>query len=81
MKATTTITRYVVRYEGGESRTQPGRAVDYMLAVVDGVELYAETPATDDASSYDELRAEIIRQAAEVGISADQLSFYYDDDE
>lgn len=78
MKATT---HYVVRYEGGESRTLPGAAVDYMLAVVDGVELYAETPATDDASSYDELRAEIIRQAAEVGISADQLSFYYDDDD
>ncbi len=79
MKATTT--HYVVRYEGGESRTLPGAAVDYMLAVVDGVELYAETPATDDASSYDELRAEIIEQAADVGISADQLSFYYDDDD
>lgn len=77
MKATTT--HYVVRYEGGESRTQPGRAVDYMLAVVDDVELYAETAATDDASSYDELRAEIIEQAAKVGVSADRLTFYYDD--
>lgn len=81
MKAATTTattTRYKVLFEGGESRTRPGAAVDYMLAVVDGVELYAETTATEDGGSYDELRAEIVEQAAAVGVSADQLSFYYD---
>ena len=31
-----------VQYMGGESRCQPGVAVDYMLAEVDGTELYAE---------------------------------------
>ena len=91
MKATT-ITRYTVSFECSESRyLYDGQlpAANFMLAHVedaDGedVELYAERPLTEDMQPdgddfYDELRAEIIEQAAKVGVSADRLTFYYDD--
>ena len=64
-----------VQYSGGESRMNPGKAIDYMLAVVDGIELYAEVDAQDDNRSYDELRQEIIAQAETKGIKVSRLRF------
>lgn len=70
-------TAYQVSYSGGESRTRPGKAVDYMLAEVDGVELYAEAiPADDDeTATYAALKADIIAQAKAHGIDAKRLQF------
>lgn len=68
-----------VDYKAGDSRMNPGTSVDYMLVVVDDVELYAEAVAQDDESAtYDELKASIIEQASECGIDADTLKFWYD---
>lgn len=83
MKATTTTTRttrYVVRYEGGESRYS-NAGIDYMLAEVEGVELYAEAKPVDgdEYGTYDELKAAILEQAAAHGIPAELLFFPYDD--
>ncbi len=60
-----------VVYSAGESRGS-SKAVDYMLANVDGVELYAEAVNetwdedkqlfTDEAATYDTLKEEITRQ-------------------
>lgn len=75
------MTSIKVNYRGGESRLQAGVAVDYMLAVteVDGeqVELYAEAEAIDgdEDANFDGLKAEILRQAIEAGVDADQLRF------
>lgn len=71
-----------VNYQSGEGRDIRG-GVDYMRAVVDDVELYAEeaiTEETDEAENarYDVLRAEILKQAAEAGIAADRLAFWWD---
>ena len=68
-----------VEYQSGQSRSGEGIA-DYMRAEVDGVELYAEAePAEgDETGTYDELRAEIIRQAEENGIDAEKLRFWFD---
>lgn len=72
-----------VRYEGGQSRYSD-RGIDYMLAVVDGVELYAEAdpddygygePGYEETATYDDLKAAILGQAAEHGIPAIKLEF------
>lgn len=68
-----------VDYEGGGSRTHPGMAVDYMLVVIDGAELYAERPAQDEEdASYSELREDIVEQAREAGIDPIRLVFWRD---
>lgn len=74
-----------VNYQSGEGRDIRG-GVDYMLAVVDDVELYAEaaiTEETDEAENarYTFLRSEILRQAEEAGIDADRLAFWWDGQE
>lgn len=79
-----------VTFAGGEARDwHPGdiHIVNYMRAQFededgDEVELYAEyavSESDDEVAGYDELKAEIIEQAAEYGIAADRLHFYYDD--
>ena len=71
--------KYTVEYKSGDSRINPGVSVDYMLVVVNDVELYAETVSQDDESAtYDELKASIIEQANEHGINAGALIFWYD---
>jgi len=71
--------KYTVEYKSGDSRMSPGTSVDYMLVIVDDVELYAEAVAQDDESAtYDELKASIIEQARKHGIDADILIFWYD---
>ena len=76
MKKTYTVSK--VDYKSGDSRINPGVSVDYMLVVVNGVELYAEAIAQDENANYDELKASIIKQANEHGICADTLIFWYD---
>ena len=71
--------KYTVEYKSGDSRINPGVSVDYMLVVVNDVELYAETVSQDDESAtYDALKASIIEQAREHGIDANALIFWYD---
>ena len=69
-----------VEYGGGESLNNPGHAIDYMTAVVDGVELYAEMEPVDgdETGTYDSLKAAIIEQAAAAGIAVNRLRFWYD---
>lgn len=79
--------KYEVRFDGGESRnTYNGEiiGVDYMLVEVpslenedENIELYAELPA-DDEKNYDELKAEILRQAKEHGYTEENFTFWYD---
>ena len=79
--------KYEVRVDGGESRgTYNGEVigVDYMLVEVpdledenENIELYAELPA-DDEKNYDELKAEILRQAKEYGYTKENFTFWYD---
>jgi len=73
--------KFKVEYGGGESRYNPSQGVDYMIVEVDGIELYAETLAseTDETMTYDELKSIIIEQAKEKEISPDALNFMYDD--
>lgn len=75
--------RVHVTYQSGESRYN-GKAIDFMLAVVDGVELYAEAdlddygygePGYKETATYDDLKAAILGQAAEHGIPAIKLEF------
>lgn len=70
-----------VEYRSGQSR-HGDEGVDYMLAVVDGVELYAEAPVdpAEETGAYDYLREQIIAQAEEHGIGADRLAFMYDEE-
>ena len=82
--------KYRVEYYGGESRQQPGKGCDYMICAAwdedgDPVELYAEIICPDDVtednvddwsdSVSDDLKAEIIRQGKDYGITAEQLEF------
>ena len=79
--------KYEVRFDRGESRsTYNGEiiCVDYMLVEVpslededEKIELYAELPA-DDEKNYDELKAEILRQAKEHGYTEENFTFWYD---
>lgn len=79
--------KYNVKYESGESRHCPGIGIDYMLVTIEKngeeIELYAETGfdpmREDDTDTYDDLKGEIIRQAAEIGIERNQLIFFYDE--
>ena len=74
------MTQTLVQYQGGESRTEAGRAVDYMLAIVDGHELYAEAePGSTEAATYEQLKKAILEQAVSLGISSDCLRFWYDE--
>lgn len=69
-----------VEYNGGQSRYST-EAVDYMLADVNGIELYAELPATDEPDedeNYLDLKAEILDQAKKNGIPYTKLHFWYD---
>ena len=82
--------KHTVGYYGGESLQYPGKSCDYMICHVDDedgelVDLYAEVICPDDVtedsidawsdSVYDDLKAEIIRQAKDYGIAAEQLEF------
>lgn len=73
--------KYEISFEGGEGRYTT-KAVNYMMAEVNGVELYAEVVLPDedvaDDYGYEELKAEILEQAAENNIPADTLHFWYD---
>ena len=68
-----------VEYRSGQSRNGES-VVDYMLTWIDDVELYAEAEPVegDETGTYDELRAEIIRQAEENGIDTEKLRFWLD---
>lgn len=74
------MSKYEVSFLGGESRNS-SEAVNYMIADVDGVELYSEIVLPDDEDEdygYDELKGEILQQAQDAGIAADDLKFWYD---
>ena len=68
-----------VLYQGGPSRYS-SESCDFMLAMVDGIELYAELPTddSDETGTYDELKKDILRQADKSGIEPARLKFYYD---
>ena len=70
-----------VDFNGGSGRSTD-KAVNYMIANVDGIELYAEIEIPDDSGSdeygYDELKKEIISQAKGQGIDVDRLKFWWD---
>lgn len=86
-KGVNEMKKYEVRFDGGESQKHIQRrdyGVDYMLVEVpspededESVELYAELPA-DDEKNYDELKAEILRQAKEHGYTEENFTFWYD---
>ena len=82
--------KYKVDHYGGESLEQPEKGCDYMICHVDDedgelVDLYAEIVCPDDVTNddvdawsdsvYDDLKAEIIRQAKDYGIAAERLEF------
>lgn len=70
--------RYTVEFGKGESREVPGRAAAYMIADVDGMELYAEIyPKDDDMDSFDELASAIMSQAEDNNILPEKLYFKY----
>lgn len=70
-----------VEFNGGQGR-KTDAAVNYMLAEIDGVELYAEMEISEDANpdeyGYDELKDEIIAQAKENDIDESLLKFWWD---
>ncbi|MBT9156993.1 MAG: hypothetical protein DDT37_01998 [Firmicutes bacterium] len=74
--------RVTVEYQGGQARLS-NEAVDYMLAKVDGIELYAELPCNDrdDCGTYEALKRTILDQAAERGVSSGRLRFWFDERE
>lgn len=75
IKTTAAKTVLAIIFEGGDSRQNPGKAYDYMIARIDGVELYAELPATDDEwENHDELFADIINQAIKHDIDFDEVT-------
>ena len=69
-----------VEFNGGQGR-KTDAAVNYMLAEIDGVELYAEMKIPEDANpdeyGYDELKDEIIAQAKENKIDTSLLKFWW----
>jgi hypothetical protein len=71
----------LVRYAAGESRQHPGKAIDYMLADVDGTELYAEAEPVegDETATYEDLAAEILSQAVAAGIDVTRLEWWNDE--
>ena len=66
-----------VEYSGGQSRSGD-KAVDYMMVLVDGVELYAEADPVDglETETYDGLKESILEQAAAAGIDPNCLAFW-----
>ena len=78
-KGVNKMKKYEVRFDGPFII-----GVDYMLVEVpilenedENIELYAELPA-DDEKNYDELKAEILRQAKEHGYTEENFTFWYD---
>ena len=72
--------KIMVEYQAGPSR-HSSKGIDFMLADVDGIELYAELEnlTDDETSTYEDLKAAILEQAKENGIDPESLSFRYDD--
>ena len=70
-----------VEFSGGPGRNV-NAAVNYMLAEIDEIELYAEMEVPEDAEfdeyGYDELKDEIIAQAKENDIDVSLLKFWWD---
>ena len=70
-----------VEFSGGPGRNV-NAAVNYMLAEIDEIELYAEMEVPEDADfdeyGYDELKDEIIAQAKENDIDMSLLKFWWD---
>ena len=70
-----------VEFSGGPGRNV-NAAVNYMLAEIDEIELYAEMEVPEDADfdeyGYDELKDEIIAQAKENDIDVSSLKFWWD---
>lgn len=77
-----------VEYGSGESRNNPGKAIDYMLVKCGETELYAEeeNPTwneeqdafTDESATYDSLKAKIKELAQQMEIPVECLEFCYD---
>lgn len=68
-----------IQFEAGTSR-HSNESVNYLICLDDD-RLYAETAVPDGASDdygYMALKAEILREAAEIGINPDTLEFWYD---
>lgn len=73
--------QYTVDYKAGESRWNPSKSVDYMMVIADNLDIYAETESEDDeAATYDDLKTDILEQAAENGVAAESLVFCYDEE-
>lgn len=70
-----------VEFSGGPGRNV-NAAVNYMLAEIDEIELYAEMEVPEDADfdeyGYNELKDEIIAQAKENDIDVSLLKFWWD---
>jgi hypothetical protein len=74
--------KHPVEFKSGESVSNPGIALDYMLGEVNGVVLYAEIAAAKgEGDNYDKLKARIISQAQSEGIAIASLTFPYDNTE
>lgn len=74
--------QYEINFEAGESRCGD-YGVNFMIAMP-GKELYAECrwpEGTKEDYGYMSLKAEIIRQAKELDIAPDRLTFWYDGQE
>ena len=67
---------YLVHWHIGESRQDPGRAVEYMTATCSGIELYVEVPVDwSGDGNFDRLVAMIAKQARERGVDPHLLLF------
>lgn len=77
--------KYKVTYQGGEGRYTTA-AVDWMMVTIETddepIELYAEREMVegDETATYDDLKADILRQAEENGIDKDSLIFWFDEE-
>lgn len=77
--------KYKVTYQGGEGR-YTNEAVDWMMVTIETddeqIELYAEREMIegDETANYDDLKADILRQAEENGIDKNSLVFWFDEE-
>lgn len=77
--------KYKVTYQSGEGRYTTA-AVDWMMVTIETddepIELYAEREMVegDETATYDDLKADILRQAEENGIDKDSLIFWFDEE-
>lgn len=77
--------KYKVTYQGGEGRYTTA-AVDWMMVTIETddepIEMYAEREMVegDETATYDDLKADILRQAEENGIDKDSLVFWFDEE-